>query len=130
MKTVLKYKVIRDKSQYNSYCDTLHGLLTSGTDPAIQDEIDLLTLLIESYDKQQQLASGDHDPITLLRSFMDDHQLGQDQLAAILHISVGHVSDILNHERRLSKVLARKLAKHFKVIPAAFNTNNSLSKDQ
>jgi HTH-type transcriptional regulator/antitoxin HigA len=129
MKTVLKYKVIRNKSQYISYCDTLHGLLASGTDPSIQDEIDLLTLLIESYDKQQ-LVPGDHDPITLLRSFMDDHQLAPDQLAAILNISDAHVSAILNHERRLSKVLARKLAKHFKIRPDAFNTSYSLNKDQ
>jgi HTH-type transcriptional regulator/antitoxin HigA len=129
MKIGLKYKIIRDKSQYYSYCDTLHGLLTSGTDPAIQDEIDLLTLLIESYDKQQHV-SGDHDPITLLRSFMDDHQLAQDQLAAILHISVGHVSAILNYERSLSKVLTRKLAKHFKVRPEAFNSSYSQNKDQ
>lgn len=129
MKTVLKYKVIRDRRQYNSYCDTLQRLLASGTVPAIQDEIDLLTLLIESYDKQQQVP-GDHDPITLLRSFMDDHQLAPDQLAAILNISDGHVSAILNHERSLSKVLARKLAKHFKVRPEAFNSSYSLNKDQ
>lgn len=129
MKIVLKYKVIKDKIQYNSYCDTLHGLLTAGIDPAIQEEIDLLTLLIESYDEQQQ-ASGGHDPLTLLRSFMDEQQLTPDRLASILNISDGHVSGILTQKKRISKVLARKLAKHFKVMPAAFNTNTSLNKDQ
>jgi HTH-type transcriptional regulator/antitoxin HigA len=125
----LKYKVIRDRRQYISYCNSLQGLLASGTDPAIPDEIDLLTLLIESYDKQQHVPS-DHDPVTLLRSFMDDHQLAPHQLAAILDISDGHVSDILNHQRRLSKRLALKLAKHFKARPEAFNNSLSLNKDQ
>lgn len=130
MKIGLKYKVIRDKSQYNSYCDTLQGLLASGTDhAAIQDEIDLLTLLIESYDKQQHVP-GDHDPIRLFRSFMDDHQLTPDQLAAILNVSAGDVSAILNYEKSVSTVFARKLAKHFKVRPEAFNSSYSLNKDQ
>jgi HTH-type transcriptional regulator/antitoxin HigA len=129
MKTVLKYKVIKDKSQYNSYCDKLLELLGSNTAPVIQDEIDLLTLLIESYDKEQNVPS-DHDPIRLLRSFMEDHQLAPYQLAAMLNISDEHVAAILNYNKRLSKMQARMLAEYFKVLPAAFNTSYTLNKKQ
>lgn len=94
-------------------------LLTSGDDPASQSEIDLLTLLIESYDKQQHYP-GETDPVDLLRSFMNDHKLAPDQLASTLNISNGHMSAILSHKRRVSKLLARKLAKHFKVRSEAF----------
>jgi HTH-type transcriptional regulator/antitoxin HigA len=42
--TVLKYNVIKDKSQYEEYYNQLEGFFSGGIDNAIQDEIDLLTL--------------------------------------------------------------------------------------
>ena len=44
--TVLKYTVIKDKSQYDDYCNQLEGLLSGDNNDEIQYEIDLLTLLI------------------------------------------------------------------------------------
>ncbi|WP_457126703.1 helix-turn-helix domain-containing protein [Mucilaginibacter sp. HD30] len=116
----LKYKVIKDTEQYNAYCMILDDLLDSEIDAMIQDEIDLLTLLIETYDDAHN-SFKELDPIALLRSFMTEHHLKAQQLVDLLHVSKGYVSDILNYKKGLSKEVIRKLADHFKVRQEAFN---------
>lgn len=123
--TVLKYTVIKDKSQYEEYCKQLEGLLSGGINNSIQDEVDLLTLLIEKFDEQNNTFK-ESDPITLLRSFMQDHQLKPQHLVDILGISKGYVSDILNYKKGLSKEVIRKLADYFKVRQEAFNRHYKL----
>jgi HTH-type transcriptional regulator/antitoxin HigA len=123
--TVLKYTVIKNKSQYEDYCNQLEGLLSGVNDNAIQDEVDLLTLLIEKFDEENNTFK-DSDPITLLRSFMQDHHLKPQHLVEILGISKGYVSDILNYKKGLSKEVIRKLADYFKVRQEAFNRHYKL----
>ena len=114
----MKYKVIKDKEQYQQYCESLEQLLASRVDGEVQDEIELLTLLIETYDASHHTFV---DPIALLRSFMTDHHLKPHHLVELLSVSKGYVSDILNYKKGLSKEVIRKLADHFKVRQEAFN---------
>ncbi|MBE9585170.1 hypothetical protein IM792_11980 [Mucilaginibacter sp. JRF] len=79
----LKYKVIKDRAQYDSYCIILDGLLSSSINSFDQDEIDLLNLLIETYDERNNSLS-ELDPIALLRSFMSEHNLKAQQLVDLL----------------------------------------------
>ena len=123
----MKYKVIKDKGQYTQYCESLEQLLALKVDAAVQDEIDLLTLLIETYDASHDTFAHS-DPVILLRSFMSDHHLKQHHLVELLGVSKGYVSDILNYKKGLSKEVIRKLAEHFKVRQEAFNRTYSLSK--
>lgn len=116
----LKYTIIKNKSQYDDYCNQLESLLTIENGNNLQDEIDLLTLLIEKYDEENS-SFTQADPITLLRSFMQDHHLKPQNLSEILGISKGYVSDILNYKKGLSKEVVRKLASYFKVRHEAFN---------
>lgn len=121
MKTIsLKYRVIKDKNQYDLYCKQLEQLLSSKINADVQDEIDLLTLLIQTYDEVHNTFAAS-DPILLLRSFMEDHHLKPQQLTEILNVSKGYISDILNYKKGLSKEVIRKLATHFKVKQEAFN---------
>lgn len=124
-KATLKYTLIRDRKQYNQYCEQLHTLLIEGENLMLQDEIDLLTLLIEKYDEEHS-SFNETDPITFLRSFMKDHQLKPQDMTQILGISKGYVSDILNYKKGLSKEVIRKLADHFKVKQEAFNRHYKL----
>lgn len=119
--TVLKFTVIKSKQQYFDYCSYLETL-TSNPNPSkdISDEIELLTLLIEKWDAEHN-ALADMDPITLLRFLMDDHQLKAKDLALILNVSKGLVSDILHYKKGLSKEVIRSLAAHFKMSQDAFN---------
>ena len=117
----LQYKIIKTDAQYNRYCDTLEALVDSGKKTkAIQDEIELLTLLIEKYDADHntfELA----DPIELLKSLMKDHKMKAVNLANLLDVSEGLVSDILNYKKGLSKETIRILSERFKLNQEAFN---------
>jgi HTH-type transcriptional regulator / antitoxin HigA len=118
--TAMKYTIISSREQYDHYCDQLETLLTRENNERLQDETDLLTLLIEKYDEEHNTFK-ESDPITLLRSFMQDHHLKPQDMTGILGISKGYVSDILNYKKGLSKEVIRKLAGHFKVRQEAFN---------
>jgi HTH-type transcriptional regulator/antitoxin HigA len=117
----LKYKVIKSKTQYREYCSILEELVFSRSkNTDVKDEIALLTLLIEKWDADHN-SFEEVDPVRLLRSLMDDQNMKAKDLADILEISKGYVSDILHYKKGLSKDVIRKLATHFKVSHEAFN---------
>ncbi len=121
MKTELKYKVIKTREQYDEYCTVLDSLLENDSvDSILEDEIDLLTALIESYDRENTFFR-ELDPVELLRSFMSDRNMKAIELANYLESSGGNVSDILNYKKSISKEMIRKLAVLFKVSQEAFN---------
>jgi len=86
----------------------------------VEEEIDLLTVLIEKYDADIT-SFNDLDPVELLISFMSDYNLKAADLAVYLEISRGYVSDILHYKKGLSKEVIRKLATLFSVSQEAFN---------
>lgn len=57
----LKYTIIKNKEQYDNYCNILKELIFQRND-ATQDEIHLLTLLIEKWDTDHTTLN-DVDPI-------------------------------------------------------------------
>ncbi len=118
----LKYKVIKSDKQYDEYCEILHNLDFSSKrkTKAIEEEMELLTFLIEKYDEENSSYEM-LDPIPLLKSLMTEHNIKAVDLAQILDVSKGLVSDILNYKKGLSKEVIRKLAAKFKVSQEAFN---------
>ena len=117
----LKYKVITSDKQYDNYCKLLEELVfSSKKTKASKDEIFLLTLLIEKYDEEHNTFEM-VDPIVLLRSLMKDHKMKAVDLAALLHVSEGLVSDMLNYKKGLSKETIRILSDRFKLNQEAFN---------
>lgn len=117
----LKYKVITSKGQYKEYSNSLEELLFSGAkDRNTKDEIALLTVLIEKWDAEHNTFE-ELDPVQLLHSLMDEHNMKAKDLVDMLQISKGYVSDILNYKKGLSKDIIRKLANHYKVSQEAFN---------
>lgn len=120
MKT-LKYTIIKTEPQYQHYCSQLEALVTEASpSTATQEEIDLLTLLIETWD-HAHATLPEADPIELLRSLMAGRHLLAKDLVAALGLSKGAVSDILNRRRGLSKEVIRRLANYFQVSQEAFN---------
>ena len=118
---VLKYKVISSKTQYKEYCNLLENLVfATSKSKNLNDEIALLTLLIEKWDAEHT-SFKEFDPVQLLQSFMESHQLKAKDLVELLAISKSHVSEILNYRKGFSKVVIRKLASYFKVSQEAFN---------
>jgi HTH-type transcriptional regulator/antitoxin HigA len=116
----LKYTVIKTAEQYEAYCKELEVLIQ--TDNAdVEDEIELLTLLIERYDEEHSSLNNTANPVELLIHLMEANALKAVDLALILGISKGYLSDILHYKKGISKTLVRKLAEHFKLNQAAFN---------
>lgn len=115
---VLKYTVIHNQEQYNEYCGILEELVVSESNQ--QDEIELLNLLIEKWDKTQ-FSREDLDPIQSLKALMSENNLRAKGLISILNLSKGTISKILNYQKGLSKESIRKLADYFKVSHEVFN---------
>ena len=120
----LKYTVIKNEDQYYNYCNILEELIATNN-PENRDEIELLSLLIEKWDNDHNTFK-EKDPVFLLKSLMEDHQLKSKDLAEILSLSKGTVSKILNYQKGFSKDTIRKLSQHFEIGQEAFNRPYSL----
>ena len=117
----LKFKIIKTREQYNSYCEALHQLVfDKSRSEEMEEEIELLTFLIRKYDQETNTLS-EVPPIPLLLSLMKDHKLKAKDLSELLGVSKGLVSDILNYKKGLSKDVIRKLSEKFKLNQEAFN---------
>lgn len=113
-----KISVIKTKKQYYEYCELLEELITDGE--FYNDEVELLTLLIEKWDEDNN-SFNDLSPIELLKALMLENQINATKLAEILELSKGTVSKILNYHKGLSKESIRKLSDYFKISQEAFN---------
>jgi HTH-type transcriptional regulator/antitoxin HigA len=122
----MKYKIIKSKKQYNEYCNQLEELLSRhNKNKSLSEEIELLTFLIEKWDAEHNSFTKS-DPVQLLRSLMDDHNIKPIALAEFLGVSKGLVSDILNYKKGLSKEIIRKLSARFRLSHEAFNRHYDL----
>ncbi len=116
----LKYTVIKDEDQYYSYCDVLEELVFSDEADEREDEIELLTLLIKTWDDEHRLAP-ESDPVELIKSLMKEHGLSQNDLAQIAGVGKSYISEILNYKKRMSKKVIRNIADRFKIQQEALN---------
>ncbi len=82
----LKYTIIKSESQYNEYCRILKELVENGESKAVQDEIDLLTLLIEKWDEEHNTFE-ESNPRELLQYLMSEKKLKAKDVAEILDVS-------------------------------------------
>src|ERR1700722_6607944 len=95
----LKYTVIKNDIQYLEYCDVLEWLLKSGKkSQPVKDEVELLTMLLEKWDRENN-SLNESNPVELLKFLMDEHDLKSSDLATILDVSKGLVSDILRYKK-------------------------------
>lgn len=118
---ILKYTVIKNDKQYYQYCDILEALDDSGKKTkAVQDEMELLTLLIEKYDEEHN-SFEDSDPVELLKYMMKENKMKAVDVACLLEVSEGLVSDMLKYKKGFSKKSIRMLSERFKMRQEAFN---------
>ena len=115
----LKYRIIKTREQYDTYCNLLEDLLIQ-ENANLSDEIELLTLLIEKWDKEHN-SFNELDPVQLIKALMEENNLKAKGLIHILDLSKGTISKILSYQKGLSKETIRKLSDYFKVSQEAFN---------
>jgi HTH-type transcriptional regulator / antitoxin HigA len=116
----LKYKIIKTEEQYWEYCNILEELVSKKQNNEFEDEIEMLTVLIEKWDDEHS-ALDEADPVELLKFLMAENKLKAKDLASILDISKSTVSEILHYRKGFSKEIIRKLAERFKLKQEAFN---------
>lgn len=118
---VLKYKVIKSATQYRKYCSALEALLElPSLNRGQKDEVELLTLLVETWDASRYQVK-ELNPIELLLGLMNDHKMKPKDISELLGISKGAVSEMLHYKKGLSKDSIRILSTHFKLAQEAFN---------
>lgn len=115
----LKYRIIKTQEQYDTYCNLLENLLIQ-ENVNLSDEIELITLLIEKWDKEHN-SFNELDPVQLIKALMEENSLKAKDLIHILDLSKGTISKILSYQKGLSKETIRKLSDYFKVSQEAFN---------
>jgi HTH-type transcriptional regulator/antitoxin HigA len=113
------YTAIENRMQYDDYCRLLEQLLESKADK--EDEIEHLTFLIGKWDEGYDLVSELYDPVTILKSLMEEHKMTEKDLTEILGLSKGTISKILNYHKGMSKETIRKLSQYFKLSQDIFN---------
>lgn len=117
----LPYTIIKSDTQYKRYCSILETLVESNKKTkAIQDEIELLYLLIEKYDAENSSFTN-ADPVEIIKSLMTEHNMKAVDLAELLNVSEGLVSDMLKYKKGLSKETIRILSQKFKISQEALN---------
>lgn len=114
-----KLTLIKSKEQYNKYCTILENLLEQDSFEN-QDEIELLTFLIERWDNEHNTFKAPN-PVEMLKSLMEEHGLKTKDLTVILGLTKGTLSKILNYKSGFSKTTIRKLSVYFRVTQEAFN---------
>jgi HTH-type transcriptional regulator/antitoxin HigA len=94
-------------------------------DRETKDKIALLELLIQKWENENLLIA-DIDPIQLLLSLMEEHELKAKDLVHIVGKSKGYISDILHYKKGLSKDVIRSLSSYFKIDQEGFNRSYKL----
>jgi HTH-type transcriptional regulator/antitoxin HigA len=127
----MNYTIIRNDEQYRNYCNELERLTSrynNNPSEELLNLIDTITLLIEKHDEDNSKLK-EIDPVQLLKYLMEENNINQKELAELLQISKGHLSDILNYKKGLSKKVIRLLSARFKVRQSAFNRPYELKAD-
>lgn len=123
----MKYKKIKTLNQYNEYCN-IHEELMFKNEMKYQDELELLEILIEDYDRRLMKDQYKKlNPVELLRSLLINGNYTQIEFAKAIGISPQLVSDILNYRRGISKDLIIKLSSFFSISQEAFNRTYELN---
>lgn len=72
------------------------------------DELDVLLVLVEAYEKKYELPPG--DPVVVVRHKLDELRWSQNRLAKELGWTSGRVSEVLTGKRELTVAMIRRLA--------------------
>lgn len=116
---VKQFKIIRTRKQYFEYCDLLEDLLKANKKKDL-DDIELLTLLIKKWDKDN-LPKLNTDPIQLIKALMKENQIKAIDLSKLLEVNKSTVLRVLNYQKGLSKKSIRILSEHFCIAQEALN---------
>jgi HTH-type transcriptional regulator/antitoxin HigA len=110
---------IRNERQLTVATTVIDRLLQEVLDDGAQEYLDALTDLIEAYERDNYMLP-DSSEADVLRELMRSSDLSQAALAKRVGISQSTISAVLTGTRALTKEHVIKLARFFRLSPAAF----------
>lgn len=105
----MEIKVIKTERQYDAALDRAYILMDALPDSPEEEELSILVLLIEAYEKVHY-PIGLPDPIEAIRFRMEQQELSYKDMQQYLG-SASKVSEVLSGKRPLSLTMIRKLYK-------------------
>lgn len=113
---------IRNKAEYRHARRVMEGLAVrneGSLEPGEQDYLDMLSLVIEQYDRANRPKVGRTDAIGVLKFLMEENRMNVTALGDLIG-SKSLASSILSGRRGLSKAVIAKLARRFSVDASVF----------
>lgn len=115
----MKIKVIKTEEEYNAACERVYNLIQSELDNIEPDslkgeELELLSLLIEDYEKRMNYKLNNPNPIDVIKTRMQERNLKQADMLYIFG-SKSTASKILNKKRELSLDMIRKINRELEI---------------
>ncbi len=113
---------IRSEKAYgrmNEFMESILQIVGDDEDHELADLLDIVSTLVAHYENTQHPGLPPAEPREILRFFMEQHDLRQNDLAKELG-SQSVVSEILAGRRELNARQVKALAKRFSVSPAVF----------
>jgi HTH-type transcriptional regulator/antitoxin HigA len=104
----MELKPIRNNKEYQAALAEVERLWDAPAKSAEADRLDVLTMLVERYERQH-FPIADPDPIEFLNHVMESRSLTRKNLEAFIGPR-GRVADILNRTRPLTLEMIRRLA--------------------
>jgi HTH-type transcriptional regulator/antitoxin HigA len=104
----VKIKPIKTDADYHSTMERIDTIFDAKPDTEEGDELDVLTLLVENYEKIHYPIERP-DPIDFIKYLMDLRGVGQNDLALLLN-SRSRASEILSRRRSLTLDQIRKIS--------------------
>ncbi|MCX7165258.1 MAG: helix-turn-helix domain-containing protein [Rhodocyclales bacterium] len=104
----MELKPIRSKKEYQAALAEVERLWDAPAKSAEADRLDVLAMLVESYERQY-FPIADPDPIDFLGHVMESRGMTRKDLEAYIGPR-GRVADILNRTRPLTLEMIRRLA--------------------
>jgi HTH-type transcriptional regulator / antitoxin HigA len=101
-------KPIRNSEDYSAALKEVDQLLDSEPGTLEFDRLDVLTILIEAYEKANEPIPLPDDPVEVLQYFMESRGISRSDLIPFLG-SKERVSEVLNRRRGLSLEMIRRL---------------------
>lgn len=126
----MKIKLIKTEEDYNQALKVVEALADQpdfGSDQEMIDEFELLSALIEMYDKvHYPVPAG--NPIEIIKMKMEYMGLTRKDLSHI--VSSGVLSEVFNRKRALSKQMIREFSALLEIDQNALNVPYSLMSEQ
>jgi HTH-type transcriptional regulator/antitoxin HigA len=110
---------IKGEAHLNAAQEMIDRLLEEDLDEGGQDYLDVLSTLVEGYEKEHH-PIPDASEAEVLRLLLESNGLSQKELARSVGMATSTLSAVLNGDRSLTKQQVVALAKRFRISPTAF----------